>query len=118
MTSFNGVSHLQPLLLQFISLRPLRIQYGSFHHLSRAQFASPARWLAHAAEMSRISSHGLPLNVGAMGRKQNKSMARDGIFVEECHAKAISSFDFGIIKNYSIAQILMVESARSRRPDQ
>ena len=53
-----------------------------------------------------------------MGRKQKKSMVRAGICVEECHAKVISSFDIGIIKNYSIAQILMVESARSRRPDQ
>ena len=94
--------------------------YGSFHPLSGAQFASPDRQLANAAEMDRISSHGLFLHIGdmAMWRRQKKSMVCAGLCVDDCHAKVIFSFDFGIIKNYSAAQIFMVESARSRRPDQ
>ena len=70
----------------------------------------------HAAEIDRISSYGLFHNDGAMGRKQKKSTVSAGLCVEECHAKVISSFDNGIIKNYSIAQIS--GRARSRRPDQ
>ena len=69
-TSFNGFSHLQPLLLESISRRPLRIQYGPFHYLSGTQFASPSKWLEHAAEIDRISSYGLLLRDGAIGRKQ------------------------------------------------